>query len=161
MPAHIGFFEKLKIPALAIAQFTPTRLGKKVSNMGYVTPADIHRTMEAARDRRNHFEAGYEGYRHYLNKYDPNKQEPTSALKSMAGMYLPAVDANEWALYLKPGTTFDNAIKTVLDRNEGWKIDFVGQKRDSTSLKRIEIKRGKGNMSITLWSCSGSAKVFT
>lgn len=161
MPAHIGFFAKLKIPAATIAQFVPTKVGKKLSSMGHLTPADIYKNMETHRDRRNHFETGYDDYRYYLNEYDPNKQERTSGLKSMAGMYLPSVDANEWDLYLKPGTSFDNAVKTVLDRNEGWTIDFVGHKRDWTSLKRIEIKRGKGHMSITLWSCSGSAKVFS
>jgi hypothetical protein len=160
MPAYIGFFTQLKIPVLSVMQFTPTKTGKKISKMGYVTPADIHNTMKVDRDRRNSYVGSYDGYRHHLNMHDPNKSEPTSNIQGM-NTYRAPVDANEWDLYLKPGTTFDKAVKTVLDRKEGWKIDFVGHKNDWKSLKRIEIKRGEGFMSITLWSCTGSAKLFT
>jgi len=161
MPAHIGFFQTLKIPLLSVVQFTPTKLGRSTSSMGYVTPSTMYQTMETDRDRRNNYEKSYQGYRYHLNKYDPNRQEPTSKNPALADGYWPSVDATEWDLYLKPGTTFDNAVKTVLDRKEGWTIDFVGHKNNWKSLKRIEIKRGKGFMSVTLWSCTGSAKLFT
>ncbi|MBX3499624.1 MAG: hypothetical protein KF889_09285 [Alphaproteobacteria bacterium] len=96
-----------------------------------------------------------------MNKHGPNHREPTSKKAALSGGYWPSVDTNEWDLYLKPGTTFDNAVKTVLDRKEGWRIDFVGHKSDWKSLKRIEIKRGKDHISVTLWSCTGSARLFT
>ena len=160
MPAHIGFFEKLKVPVLSVVQFTPTDLGKHTSKMGYVTPGQIYQTMKNDRDNRESTATTYLGFRQHLNKFDPHKKESTTTFMNMGSTYLKAADANEWDLYLKPGTTFDNGVRTVLDRKEGWTITFVTHKSDNKLLKRIEIKRGKGHTSVTLWSCSGSAKMF-
>jgi hypothetical protein len=158
MPAHIGILDTLKIPFAALAQLGPGKFSKATRGMGRSTPAELYAFQKKAVDKRNTRIPGYTQYRYYLNRFDPNKAAPVSPVPGQAG-YSNAVDRNEWDLYLKPDTTFDSTIKAALAKHktEGWEVCFVSQEGDDKTLKRIEIKRGKGNMSITLWSASDGA----
>jgi len=156
MPAHIGIFERLKVPLATLYQFTPTAGGAAMRSTGFVTPAEIWRSRVKDASSRDKRLDTYISYRKWLDKFDP----ALAGKKRAAGddqVRMTPVAADEWDHYLKAGTVFDTAVKTVLDRNEGWRIDFVTRKSDRHALKRIEIKQGKGHMSITLWSHDGSA----
>lgn len=97
MPAHVGFFAKLKITALSSVQFTPTKLGKSVSCMGYVMLANIYKTMEIDRDRWNHFRGGYQGFRYRLNTCDPTEEKRTSVNNASSHSYWPGSRASSAA----------------------------------------------------------------
>lgn len=156
MPAHIGIFGRLKVPLATLYQFTPTEGGAQMRSTGLVNPAEIWRSQVKDTSSRDKFVNTYNKYRQWLDKFDPAMAKKKRTNGDDQTRMTP-VDALEWDHYLKAGTVFDTAIKTVLDRNEGWRVDFVSRKSDRHALKRIEIKQGKGHMSITLWSHDGSA----
>ena len=158
MPARIGIIDTLKIPLATIAQYGPTKFAKR-SNMGRLSAAELYEKRKESLESRNTTFDNYRDFRFHANRFDPNKQETTSAAKVNAGAYFEAVDQNEWDLYLKPGTAFDNTVKATLDKKEGWTVTFVSEKHHQRrkELKRLEAKRGLGHMSITLWSAKGSA----
>lgn len=154
MPAHIGFAQMMKIPLGFLYQLAPTKGAAEIRSMGIASPLDIYKGKLKTAESRDRFVRDYVAYRKHLDQYEPAKaaKKGTDGQKRMT-----PVDASEWDLYLKPDTTFDKAVRTILDRQEGWTIDLVTRKSDAKALKRIEAKRGKGHMSITMWSCNGSA----
>src|SRR6185312_5899783 len=134
MPAHIGIREKLlKYTGFIWLNVAQNESGRTARN-GRVAKKNVlvhdgrathnHRAAylswgkysEAFDDGMAKREAKFTDYvtfRRYLDSYNPNKPN-----YYLAENVRPTCDRNEWDLYLKPGTAFDNFCQQYFDDNE-------------------------------------------
>jgi hypothetical protein len=127
----------------------------------FVSPAEIYANSKKKTKAREHTVGSYSAYRRWMDRYGPHDSGAPLAKSGMVDMTpFPQVDKNEWELYLKAGTSFDQCVAAAFA--DGWKIMFITRKSDwnkgqeHKELKRLEATRANAREPITLWSRSSS-----
>ncbi|HZY58746.1 MAG TPA: hypothetical protein VFE56_03215 [Candidatus Binataceae bacterium] len=153
MPAHLGFADKLNMFAafmtvnlsqsegaqearrLRVSQGDAARerqgLEATSNRAAYVPWKKVKGSFEHYRGRREFPVRDYGDFRRLLNNYNPDQQVNRTGLHS---------DQNEWDLYLRPGTAFDQNCQAIFEgqRGTGFKAVLIVHKSEREKLKRIE-----------------------
>jgi hypothetical protein len=129
-----------------------------------VTGADGRRMLKQMRIKREHRFAGYNEYREYLDALNPRTPSGRKVWEEARGHLADVIRKldsgsqydekghegfkEEWDLFLKPGTPFDQIIQLFADR---WQIIGITHQYGSSRLKRLEGKKPRKSTHI-LWT---------
>lgn len=153
MPAHIGFADVLRTGLkFIVSNFSQSKefrrsrkMRKRTNGTGIISPGYLWEGVEKRRARREHDFEDYERFRTFLDGYDPNKVRNRDQIDDRT------CDPNEWELYLKPDTEFDQVCEQCFDDFPGMKMLVITHKSNVNKLKLIELKR-QGHRTRIMWS---------
>lgn len=170
MPAHIGLVDSLRYGVGYLDQKTQvTRKGWqisqhcKVEGFSHAGIADVARLAQDRRSRREQDCPDFAAYRTAMNNLDPKgkagadlftvrkftrdvKQVDTNPNEGQLKWF-----RNEWDLYLKPGTAFDQIVQGFF--HSGWTVTLIMHKAPrAKQLKRIEGTKPGARFPKLLWS---------
>jgi hypothetical protein len=179
MPAHIGFFEVLKVGLRgARANFSPDPTARRGRSElaegerlkraraqglptgtedqsrlgdGLLSMSDLKTTLEKRRSVRETRLDTYESYRNHLDLRSPRRQRARD--EAVLSDY---VSKEEWDLYFAENTWFDVAMYNLFsDQQDGFYALLITRKSDNLQLKRIEGTNRQGTS--TIWSVAEGA----
>ena len=160
MPAHVGFADKFRMfgsfVAVNLSQSEGARAARKnrvgTGNAGRLVrgigdnasrraPYVAWKKVEAAIEHRSHSQrelacSDYIMFRGLLNQFGPGHD----VFDNHGNRLNRYADQNEWDLYLRPGTAFDQNCEQIFAGQEGtgFKVICITHKSDVQKLKRIE-----------------------
>jgi hypothetical protein len=152
MPASITFMQKSRMAAMWVQQFAPyhhtTKAGQGVRDLGKIGYGDkprfsmaghkftkfstlMDKATERVQKHRTSDPADYKSYRFWIEKY--HREGPAKFFGDTS-----KVAQDEWDMYLKQGTIFDQRVQWLYSTNHNIKLIFIDKSMDR--LKRIEAQ---------------------
>jgi hypothetical protein len=152
MPASITFMQKSRMAAMWMQQFAPynrtTKAGQAVRDLGKQGYGDnprfsmaghkftkfstlMDKAKEHVQKQRTNELPDYKSYRFWIEKYHRE-----GSVKFLGDTSKTAQD--EWNMYLKQGTIFDQRVQWLYDADHSVQLIFVDKSKDR--LKRMEAQ---------------------